>query len=497
MLIQADRILGVLGKHFAQLAASLPDSATDGSPAQAIGCVLRLLAEREAQGAQGIRKQFEQLAQVIEDLGDCGVEPQHPDLEGLRHIVHQVADSDTLAALEEAWRTALAALEALIADALQDRALTQKNKARLRRILVDFEVADLQQQLGKESTGSTDDSKDITPEKLAAYLRDRFSEPDLEVTSLKPLSGGFGKQTIVFSTRGKALEGEFVMRRDIGNNAALDNDCHHVHQEYEVIKAVHEHGFLSPDVLWLDRQHALLPGGDFIVMRRSPGTMAGNFFGSQTEVPKGLAAVLARHTAALHNLPALETLGDLTESISRRHWHMTQRQATESYLRGWYDYWRGEVHAPSPAIVALYSWLFDHIPDRDGSAVLVHGDIGFHNILMEKDEVSVILDWEFAHVGDPAEDLGYIKVTTGNALDWGQFMDFYVAAGGKPADEKAIHFFQVWAFVRNACAANVITSRFTSGKADDLKLAVLPYLHFPLFIRSAQDLIEQMATDHD
>jgi hypothetical protein len=52
-----------------------------------------------------------------------------------------------------------------------------------------------------------------------------------------------------------------------------------------------------------------------------------------------------------------------------------------------------------------------------------------------------------------------------------------------------VHYFQIWAFVRNAAAANIMSTRLVSGRANDLKLSVLPYMHIPNFIRGAQALV--------
>lgn len=50
---------------------------------------------------------------------------------------------------------------------------------------------------------------------------------------------------------------------------------------------------------------------------------------------------------------------------------------------------------------------------EDGSAepVLVHGDFGPNNILLDPEtfEVTALLDWEFAHIGSPIEDLAWCE----------------------------------------------------------------------------------------
>jgi aminoglycoside phosphotransferase (APT) family kinase protein len=280
------------------------------------------------------------------------------------------------------------------------------------------------------------------------------------------------------------------MRRDIGEAGTIDTDCHLIRKEYPVIKAAFARGFPAPEALWLDTDHRLLPGGDFIIMRKSPGKLAGSFFGAQTAIPDSLTNVLAENMARLHTLPPLTELGDLTDSIQTALWSLPIDECVARYIRGSYDFYLNEESLPSPALVGLYGWLLDHLPKRQGRAVLLHGDIGFHNFLFHDDRLSAVLDWEFAHIGDPAEELGYVRVSCGAALDWNRLMDRYITAGGSPVDPETLRFFQVWAYVRNATAANIVSNRFITGRVSDLKLTFLPFVHYPQFIRAAQALID-------
>jgi aminoglycoside phosphotransferase (APT) family kinase protein len=305
-----------------------------------------------------------------------------------------------------------------------------------------------------------------------------------------PLAGGFGKETTLFEVSGKALNGAFVMRRDLAGGASITNDCHRNVMEYPVIKAAHARGFPAPDAVWLDTEHTLLSGGDFIIMRKSPGTIGGNFFGAQTEIPETLVDSLAAIMAGLHNLEPLTELGDLNPAINTALWGKSRGESTADYIRGWRDYFLTNNHTPSPSLIALFGWLVDNVPPREGRAVLLHGDFGFHNFLFEDGKLSAVLDWEFAHIGDPAEELGYVRETIGNAIDWDRLMTNYLAAGGDPVDDVTLRYFRVWAHVRNAAASNLVGANFVAGLADDLKLTFLPYFHFPMFIKAAQELID-------
>ena len=62
---------------------------------------------------------------------------------------------------------------------------------------------------------------------------------------------------------------------------------------------------------------------------------------------------------------------------------------------------------PLPELELVFGWFRGRAPTA-GATVLVHGDFKPGNTLLRGDEVAVMLDWEFAHLGDPLEDLGWV-----------------------------------------------------------------------------------------
>ena len=47
---------------------------------------------------------------------------------------------------------------------------------------------------------------------------------------------------------------------------------------------------------------------------------------------------------------------------------------------------------------------------RPSPAAVVHGDFRLGNLIVGRDGLAAVLDWELAHVGDPMEDLGWLCV---------------------------------------------------------------------------------------
>ena len=402
MLIPANRVLDALIKEFDKLRPLIADSGTDGSGAQAIAHALRLMQARQSGDTAALRAQFAGLETAVDTAAPhLGIHAA-PELHTVRALLATADEESGLDALEALWRESLAATEALV-TAFNSAPAPPAARQQAARIFSAWEAGDLTRQMDApaQKTQAAPQEVDITIETLTAYLRERFNEPTLEVTSLTPLAGGFGKQTTIFATKGQALSGEFVMRRDLGENAGLGNDCHLIAREYPVIRAAFERGFPAPDALWLDTEHRLLPGGDFIIMRKSEGVIGGNFFGASTEIPTDLAGALADEMAKLHSLEPLRELGNLTDSIQTDLWDMDLTACITRYIRNWYSFYLAESHMPSPAITAIYGWLLENVPHRSGKPSLLHGDIGFHNFLFHESKMSCLLDWEFAHLGDP------------------------------------------------------------------------------------------------
>lgn len=494
MLLPADRLLEILRGEIAGL--DIPASAAnDVSAAQSVAVTLALLLRRERVGARGVHLQMTRLADVVRDLRSTTMLIDGADerLGNVGKMLEEGQGLQDLHALEGHWHQCLFELEqALIA--VRQSGLNCSLQDQIVETVSTWEINDLTQQFDSNDLKNNGTTHPIGELALRDYLRERFADDALELTSFQCLPGGFGKQTYLFDVESTKLSGSYVMRRDFPV-PLIDNDCHRIDNEYEVIKAVRARGFPAPDAIWLDTTHPLLPGGDFIVMRRSPGIAGGTVISAKGEVPDDLAEILASILAHLHSLPPMEELSTLTDSINARRWSMPLRQCVREYLEAWPELLRTTPHLPSPALTGLLGWLLDHMPEMEGDPVLLHGDIGFHNFLFDDGKLTAVLDWEFAHLGDPAEELASVRNNVGPSLDWKKFIRKYLDEGGVEVNPERVHFFEVWGHVRNAISAIVSARTFLDRHQDDLKFVLTPHNYLPYFIRSAQALIQRGPID--
>jgi aminoglycoside phosphotransferase (APT) family kinase protein len=490
MLLPSDRLLASVASEFNRLRANLTDG--EASAVQSIGVALRLLSGRESGDIHGIRVQTDRLHSRLTELTALV-----PVDSVLRHEIDKLLTAldgtrriENLHGAEVAWREHLAAFEALAHRVIDDAALTPAQRTRIAVAVNGWEIEDLESPMkGAPGAAAAAPSTDITAENLATYLRDRFADPSIELPMFRSLAGGFGKQTFLFDAVGRDFSGSFVLRRDLAE-PVIDNDCHRIEREYALIRAVRERGFPAPEALWVDTQHALLPGGDFLVMRRAPGSAGGSVFTAKGAIPADLVETLVKIMVRLHALPPMPALATLTESLNTEVWNLPLDRCVRRYIGGFQALFDREPHLASPALTSLFGWLLQNIPAMPGKPVLLHGDIGFHNFLFDDGRLSAVLDWEFGHLGDPAEDLAYACNTLGSAVDVKELMAEYRKAGGTEVTDERIRFFRIWGHVRNACASNLICAKFATGRVDDLKLVVLPHVYIPQFLGAAIKLLE-------
>jgi aminoglycoside phosphotransferase (APT) family kinase protein len=97
--------------------------------------------------------------------------------------------------------------------------------------------------------------------------------------------------------------------------------------------------------------------------------------------------------------------------------------------------------AERPVLELAFQHLKKHAPDPQ-PLTLLHGDFRNGNLMIDPDlGVAAVLDWELSHVGDPAEDLGWICVNSwrfgrpdrpvGGFGDYADLLAGYEAAGGR------------------------------------------------------------------
>jgi aminoglycoside phosphotransferase (APT) family kinase protein len=221
-------------------------------------------------------------------------------------------------------------------------------------------------------------------------IADGFPLPG-PVVALRRLSGGASQETWSFDVGGEG----YILRRAPGG-VQVEGSRHTLGLANEalVIRAARAAGAAAPEIV-----HVCAPSdglGAAYIMRRIAGeTIARKILRDPefAEVRPQLAyqcgGLLARiHAVRTADLPQL-AVADACAQLDQY----------EEIYRSFDD--------PRPTFELALRLLRARVP-KDRPLVLVHGDFRNGNLMIGPDGVRAALDWEIAHLGDPAEDLGWI-----------------------------------------------------------------------------------------
>jgi aminoglycoside phosphotransferase (APT) family kinase protein len=116
-----------------------------------------------------------------------------------------------------------------------------------------------------------------------------------------------------------------------------------------------------------------------------------------------------------------------------------------------------ELGEPLPAVELGLRWLRAHAPEP-AQPRLVHGDFRLGNFIVDTNGLAAVIDWELAHLGDPAEDIGWLCIRSwrfGNddrpVAGLGELDDFlasYEAAGGGPIEHDRVRYWEAFGNVK-------------------------------------------------
>ncbi len=232
------------------------------------------------------------------------------------------------------------------------------------------------------------------------------------------------------------------------------NAQYSLEREARVLAALQETAVPVPRMLGFSREHGA------ILMERVPGRNDFHRIDDRARRER-IAAHFMECLAELHAL-APEALGLAGFAVPRtpQEHASLELDATERLLGG--------LRARrEPLLGFALGWLRRNLPARVERTALLQGDTGPGNFLYKGARVSAVLDWEFAHFGDPLEDLGWICVRD-VATPFGDLaasFRLYERLSGVPLDLERVRYYRVAALVRTV-AALVVANQALDARAD-------------------------------
>jgi aminoglycoside phosphotransferase (APT) family kinase protein len=308
----------------------------------------------------------------------------------------------------------------------------------------------------------------VDAEALAAVVSAKLGAPH-RVEHLARLSGGASRETWSFTAvHADGHRAALVLRRDPPTGTAIAPPV----DECALIEAAAAAGVpVAPVRFRLTPDDGL--GSGFV----------SDFVGGETlgrrivhherfaDARVGLAAECGRILAALHAVPTGEV--PLAPPAAGRSSAGVQLDLFEQVLDG-YDVAR-------PVLELALRWLRTNAP-TEPRRVVVHGDFRLGNLLVEPDGVRAVLDWELAHLGDPAEDVGWLCTRSwrfggagrvGGVGDLGDLLDAYRAASGEVIDPDHVRYWEVLGNLRWAVIAMIQAFSHLQGTRRSVELAAI------------------------
>lgn len=136
-----------------------------------------------------------------------------------------------------------------------------------------------------------------------------------------------------------------------------------------------------------------------------------------------------------------------------------------------------------PVFEVAFRWLKQNAPAAPEQLHLVHGDFRNGNMIFGSEGVRAVLDWEVAHIGDPAEDLAWICVPpwrfgeldrpVGGLGSRQEMFEAYEAASGERVDPARVHYWEVLGSLRWGMGCASMLDWFTSGRDRSVERAMI------------------------
>jgi aminoglycoside phosphotransferase (APT) family kinase protein len=285
----------------------------------------------------------------------------------------------------------------------------------------------------------------------AAELEEKLGRP---VEGMRLLAGGASKEAWAVDAAGERL----LVRRAAGG--VIHQFTLPLAEEFAVVEAAYEAGVKVPrPVAYLGE----LGGREAFAVERVEGETIGRRIAKAP--PPGMAVQLAEELAKIHAIPpervpfltgrdSLETIRDELDTVDEAH----------------------------PAIEYGLWWLAQRAPEPL-PAVVSHGDFRIGNVVVSEAGLEYLLDWEFAHLADPRDDLAWPLVRAwrfgaderrlGGVGEPAPYLERYRELTGLNVALEELAWWEVLGNVKWAVGCLTQSRRHLRGQERSVELAVL------------------------
>jgi aminoglycoside phosphotransferase (APT) family kinase protein len=280
-------------------------------------------------------------------------------------------------------------------------------------------------------------------EGLAVAIQQVLGEHGVDAGGLRlsRIPGGASRET--WLAEGDA--GRWVLRRDPKGSVSLVP----MGEEYALVRTAAEAGVRVPEPIAFEPDGGRF-GSPGMLMAHVEGTSVAPRVLRKPEYERARVILPAQLAEALAGIHAIEP-GNLDGVLPA-----AAADPATSQIEEW-ERQLDEIGESLPAVELGLRWLRANAPEP-AEPRLVHGDFRLGNFIVGENGLGAVIDWELAHLGDPAEDVGWLCIRSwrfGNderpvaglsGLD--EFAAAYEAAGGAPIDRERVRYWEAFGNVK-------------------------------------------------
>ena len=305
-------------------------------------------------------------------------------------------------------------------------------------------------------------------EDLGNILKEKLANTSIEgeIVNLEPLTGGASKEIWKFEVNANGKSDRYILRRGSGVEGPL---AIKTSDEAKIQKTVRKLGAQVPEIVAVSSVDEEL--GDAYIMKFVYG--------------ESIARKILRDEEYKNTLPKLAF--ECGQSIAKIHqadineFPFLPSKTVFEQINDLYQTYVS-FKQPSPVFEYTHLWLkkqnFGEINDA-----LVHGDFRLGNIIVDKDGLKSVIDWELAHIGNPLQDLGWIcgnswrfgntDKVVGGFGDLADLLNGYNSVSNYHVDENMVKAWQVFGTFRWGVICLIQASAHLTGSINSVEKAAI------------------------
>lgn len=308
--------------------------------------------------------------------------------------------------------------------------------------------------------------------KLEAYLSTQTGTTAV-IDEITPLAGGASRDSWAITMRLDGQPQRLVLRKD--QTTQMNDEALTRWQEFRLMQRAYDSGVKVARMRWQCDDSQWL-GQPFFIMDYVDGISIGRRVIQLPELAHArevLPEQMAEQLALIHQM-SVEDLDFLPRPDAGR----SPAQVALEYTYRVLD----ELRAHVPAFEFALRWAVQHAPVCD-EVTFVHGDFRIGNMLVDPHGLTAVIDWEFGHLGDPHEEIGYLCMR-----DWRfgnhhlhaaglcpreRFIQAYESSSGRTVDRSAVDWWEIVGNIRWGVICLAQANRHLSGLDPSVELASL------------------------